>query len=206
MKKNIFVLFLMSFALFACDDESAYIPKPRAYHRIDLPPHEYQKFDVDFPYTFEYSKYAKIIPDTSFMAEYYWIEIVYPSMVATIHLSFKNIDLSQKKFEEYINDSYTLASKHNIKAYAIDEIIPNKQKPKYGVAFYELEGDVPSSFQYIITDSTKNFFRASLYVPTSLKNDSLAPVIAYVREDMKHILNTFAWKDIKNLKRGKVHK
>jgi gliding motility-associated lipoprotein GldD len=204
---NIKVLFclLFTFMLFACDDENAYIPKPRAFHRIELPPHEYIRYEGDYPYSFEFSKHAKMLKDTSFMAEHYWFEMIYPGLSASVHLTYKSIDRDEKKFEDYINDSHTLASKHNIKAYAIDEIIPNKQKPRYGTAFYEIEGDVPTSFQFVITDTTENFFRASLYVPTSLKNDSLAPVIRYVREDMMHLLNTFEWREIKNKKRGKIN-
>jgi gliding motility-associated lipoprotein GldD len=146
-----------------------------------------------------------MLKDTSFMAEHYWFEIIYPALTASVHISYKSIENDRKKFEDYINDSHTLATKHNIKAYAIDEIIPNTQKPRYGTAFYEIEGDVPTSFQFIITDTTENFFRASLYVPTSQKNDSLAPVIRYVREDMMKILNTFEWKSVKNKQKGKIH-
>jgi gliding motility-associated lipoprotein GldD len=53
---------------------------------------------------------------------------------------------------------------------------------------------VPSQFQFYVTDSTTHFLRAALYFRTALKNDSLAPVINYMKEDMLHMLETLEWK------------
>ena len=59
----------------------------------------------------------------------------------------------------------------------------------------ELEGEVPSQLQFFITDSTKNFLRGALYFRTSIKNDSLAPAIEYLKIDIIHLLNTLEWKE-----------
>ena len=40
----------------------------------------------------------------------------------------------------------------------------------------ELEGEVPTQFQFYTSDSTHHFFRGALYFNTAMKNDSLAPV------------------------------
>jgi gliding motility-associated lipoprotein GldD len=61
-----------------------------------------------------------------------------------------------------------------------------------------LSGEVPSQFQFYITDSTRHFLRGALYFPTATKNDSLAPIINYIKQDMIHLLNTTRWKEQQN--------
>ena len=59
---------------------------------------------------------------------------------------------------------------------------------------FELQGEVPSQFQFYTTDSTRHFFRGALYFRTATDNDSLAPVIEYVKTDMIRMLNTLKYK------------
>jgi gliding motility-associated lipoprotein GldD len=58
-----------------------------------------------------------------------------------------------------------------------------------------LEGEVPSQFQFTMTDSTRNFLRGALYFDTKVQNDSLQPAIEYVKKDMMRMINTLEWKD-----------
>jgi gliding motility-associated lipoprotein GldD len=58
----------------------------------------------------------------------------------------------------------------------------------------ELEGEVPSQFQFTVTDSTKNFMRGALYFNTKVANDSLLPAIDYMKKDIMHMINTLEWK------------
>ncbi|MEL7006811.1 MAG: hypothetical protein AAFN93_29405 [Bacteroidota bacterium] len=79
-----------------------------------------------------------------------------------------------------------------MKAYAIEEkILVLKSGNVASVT--ELEGEVPSQFQFHITDSTNHFLRGALYFKTASKNDSLAPAIEYIKADIVHMLNTLAW-------------
>jgi len=41
-----------------------------------------------------------------------------------------------------------------------------------------------------VTDSTTHFLRGALYFNTALKNDSLAPVIEYIKIDLAQLINT----------------
>ena len=93
-----------------------------------------------------------------------------------------------------MGDAYTLTSKHQIKAYAIDEVI-TRTRSGHTAVIAELEGDVPSQFQFTITDSTKNFLRGALYFNTKVQNDSLEPAIEYMKKEIMHLINTFEWKD-----------
>lgn len=182
-----------AFLLAACDDNS-YTPKPRAFNRIDLPDHAYLQLPDSLPYTFEYSKHARILPDSSWIAEPYWINIYYPELAANIQLTYKPVQGKDEKLREHFRDAIKLTSKHQIKAYSIEEGIMTTPSGKVAVV-NEIEGEVPSQFQFFTTDSTEHFLRGALYFQTSTQNDSLAPVIEYVKKDIVHMLNTLEWKD-----------
>ena len=80
-----------------------------------------------------------------------------------------------------------------MKAYAIDESIISLDNGSKATIM-ELSGEVPSPFQFHVTDSLNHFLRGALYFKTATKNDSLAPVINYVKKDILHMMNTLEWK------------
>jgi gliding motility-associated lipoprotein GldD len=51
-----------------------------------------------------------------------------------------------------------------------------------------------SPYQFYLTDSTRHFLRGSLYFDAIPNNDSLAPVIEYVKTDIQHLFETITWK------------
>lgn len=187
------ILLLITAAFFfSC--ESEYIPKPKGYNRIDLPEHSYQQLTAAHPYTFEYSSHAVILKDSSYIAEPHWIDIYYPEFKSNIQITYKPIKKASKSFDDLIGDSHKLASKHNVKAYSIDEGVIKTANGNTATIF-ELEGQVPSQFQFYVTDSTNHFMRGAVYFRTATKNDSLAPVIEYMKMDVMHLLNTLKWKE-----------
>ena len=190
--KNSTVIFSILIFLASCNKE--YVPKPIGYNRLELPEPSYHALPDSFPYTFEYSNHAQLLKDTSAINERYWVEIYYPTLKADIHITYKPINQSEKLLKEYFDDAYKLTSKHQIKAYAINEVITVTPSGKTAI-IAELEGDVPSQFQFTLTDSTKNFVRGALYFNTKVANDSLAPAIEYMKKDIMHLINTFEWKN-----------
>jgi gliding motility-associated lipoprotein GldD len=178
-------------SLLAC--QSDYSPKPLGYNRLNLPTPSYQAVPDSLPYSFEYSVHSKLLDDTSAISERFWIEIYYPEIKANVHITYKRIQ-SEKFLKEFLDDAYTLTSKHQIKAYAINEVISKTPTGKTAV-IAELEGEVPSQFQFTMTDSTKNFVRGALYFNTQVANDSLAPAIDYMKKDIMHMINTMEWKN-----------
>lgn len=195
---RLLVSFFIVFAVFlAFSCEKSYIPKPKGYNRIELPLAEYQALPDSFPFAFEYSKYARILPDSSWISERYWIDIHYPDLGSSIALSYKKINNSEDSLRQFLNTAYRLTSKHQIKAYAIDEYIFNTEKGKTAV-LANLSGEVPSQYQFFSTDSVAHFLRGALYFNTATKNDSLAPAINFVKEDIMHLLNTLEWHDERN--------
>ncbi|HET8861503.1 gliding motility lipoprotein GldD [Marivirga sp.] len=184
-------LFIIAFLLLmAC--ESDYYPKPTGFNRIDLPNHQYKALPDSFPFSFEYSTHAKILPDSSYIRERYWFALFYPDFVAEVHYSYKPLHNNRDSLRTNIDDSYKLTTKHQIKASSIQETIMLTPKGKK-VSIAELEGDVPSQFQFYTTDSTTHFLRGALYFRTATENDSLAPIIEYVKKDIIHSLNTLEW-------------
>lgn len=169
-----------------------YHPRPRGYNRIFLPEHIYRPMPDSLPYQFEYSVHANLLRDSSWVTERYWINLFYPYFDAAIQITYKPIKKSREISDEYLQDSYTLTSKHNIKAYSIEEkiLILNNGNT---ASITELEGEVPSQFQFHVTDSIDHFLRGVLYFKTSLKNDSLSPSIKFLKKDIIHLLNTLEW-------------
>jgi gliding motility-associated lipoprotein GldD len=189
----IFLLILVSFLVSCGNDQQNYVPRPKGFNRIDLPQQAYQQLTENHPYTFEYSKSAKILPDTFSTSGKDWIFIHYPRFQANIQLTYKDINNDPKRLQDYINDSFKLTGKHQVRASSIQSqklLTANHMT----AMLFKIEGDVPSPYQFYTTDSTKHFLRGAIYFSTATKNDSLAPVVDFIRKDMVHLLNTLRWR------------
>lgn len=185
------IAFVSVLFLSGCGD--AQMPKPRGYFRIDLPERNYRSFDSTFPYLFEYPVYARIVPDANATNEPYWINVDYPTFKGRIHLSYKEINGNLSRFTE---DAHELVMKHIPKASAIDEIRIDNQNANVHGLIYDIKGSGAASvYQFFLTDSTKHFVRGALYFSVLPNNDSLAPVIDFVKVDIQHMLETFRWKE-----------
>jgi len=188
--KGLFVVGLLVVALSSCQRD--FLPKPLGYNRLVLPEPAYHSLPDTLPYTFEYSQHAKLLRDTSWISERFWIEIYYPEIKANVHVTYKRLENKEKLLKELMNDAYTLVAKHQIKAYAIDEVIVKTLSGRTAIVA-ELDGEVASQMQFTITDSTQNFLRGALYFNTKVNNDSLRPAIKYMKKDIMHMINTFDW-------------
>jgi gliding motility-associated lipoprotein GldD len=184
-------LFLQILLLVSCTKE--FQPKPLGYNRLILPEPSYRNSPDSLPYQFSYSSHAILLDDTSWVSERYWIEVYYPELKANIHITYKKIK-DRKELRELVDDAFSLTAKHQIKANAIDEVVVTTPSGKK-VVIAEVSGEVPSQFQFTVTDSTKNFLRGAVYFFTKVHNDSLAPAIDYVKKDAMHLINSLRWKD-----------
>lgn len=183
-------LILLVFS-FSCTQD--YLPKPKGYNRIDLPKREFQNLESETPYTFEHSKNARIEADSFNLAEKSWINLNYAQLGGKVHLTYFPLDTKGKDIRLVVADAINLTAKHQIKAYGIEESVLLTPKGYTGVVA-ELSGEVPTQFQFFVTDSTDHFLRGALYFNTAMKNDSLAPVIEYIKVDMIHLINTLEFK------------
>jgi gliding motility-associated lipoprotein GldD len=189
--KKALLISLVIGGLFSCGPE--YTPKQKGYNRIEMPEHSYYTLADTFPYSFQVSELVTVEPHKSPYATKDWIDLKYYEYNAEIQITYIPIENAQM-FASLLEDAYTLTSKHQIKASAIDryQVITDKGE---SATLFELEGDVPSQFQFFVTDSTQHFLRGALYFRTATKNDSLAPVIEYIKEDALKLVNTLEWKD-----------
>ena len=109
---------------------------------------------------------------------------------ARIYFSYKEIN---NNFQEIAEDSRNFVYKHAFKA---DAIVENQYldsiKKVYGI-LYEIKGNTASSVQFLATDSTHHFLRGALYFNNHPNKDSLAPVISYISDDIRHIMETLRW-------------
>jgi gliding motility-associated lipoprotein GldD len=173
-----------------------YIPKPRGYFRIDFPEKVYCRFDTNFPFTFEYPVYSRIIRDSSSLAEPYWINIVYSSFHAQLHISYKKIS---GNLRNYLEDSRTLVNKHIPKANSISQReFTDPVNKVYGLVYNIRGSDAASTYQFYLTDSTTNFLRGALYFDLVPNNDSLSPVIEFLKADIERMISTFRWKNVRD--------
>ena len=183
--------FLIALIISSCSRD--YQPKPKGYNRLTLPPLEYQLSPDSLPYQFEYSKHARLLRDSSWFSERHWVEIYYPELKANIHITYKRLNNREDFLKELLDDSYNLTSKQQIKASGIDELITVTPSGKTAV-IAEITGEVPSQFQFTMTDSSRNFLRGALYFNTRVHNDSLAPAIDFMKKETLHFINTLQWK------------
>lgn len=188
---KVVVFLLLGILIASCSKD--YQPKPKGYNRIPLPDTTYRALPDSLPYQFQYSTAANLMKDTSWIREKHWVEIYYPTLKANIHITYKKLMNSEQLLKEFLNDAYVLTAKHQIKANAINETIVTTKQRKVAV-IAEIEGEVPSQFQFTMTDSTKNFLRGALYFNTKVQNDSLKPAIDFMKKEMMHIVNTLEWK------------
>lgn len=185
-------LCVCALAFAAC--EHHYMPKPRGYFRIDFPEKKYVMLDTIERYSFEYPVYAEITNDMNSPWERNWINVEFRSFRGTLFISHKD-EYVKDSLSVYLNDTYMMMSKHLSKANGVfDSLIYNPEKRVYGL-LYSIEGrGVASPVQFYLTDSTDNFVRGALYFNMIPNNDSLAPVIAFIRGDINHMIETFEWK------------
>lgn len=181
--------------LSSCNEE--YIPKPKAYPRIAFPERKYEEYNpTDCPYKFEKPTYAQVVNDTDFFGKTAtqpcWKDILLPDFNGTVNLTYKEIK-DKNDFDKLLNDAHNLSYKHTKKADYINEVLIQN---KYGVSgmLFDVGGDAASNVQFYLTDSTHHFIRGALYFNNTPNTDSMAPVIAFVKEDLRYILGSFQWK------------
>lgn len=189
-----YCLYLSCFLLFLCScGSSDYSPKPNGYFRIEFPEKEYQLFNSNKHFQFEYPKYANMYPDSSRDATKNWYNMAFPQYNARLHISYFPVK-SKQEFIILSEDSRKLAFKHTVKATGIDEgIIKNPENNVYGV-YYSITGNTASALQFYLTDSSKNYLRAALYFNEKPKQDSIQPIIDFIREDVDKMIRTLKWK------------
>lgn len=186
-----FVLFVLLGFFASCGND--YAPKPRGYFRIKFPEKSYHTYQGACPFRFDYPAYAKIEQDTTSNAKPCWMDIAFPTFNARLHLSYYPVT-SRKLLNELVEDARTFAFKHTVKATAIDEALIALPKENMHGILYTIEGNSASAAQFFLTDSTSHYLRGALYFHEKPRLDSIQPVVDFVREDIRVMINSMRWK------------
>ena len=182
--------------MFSCRQN--YTPKPHAYYRIDFPEKEYRMYDSICPFTFAYPVYGTITTEIRRIPEPCCFNIHFSQYKGTIYLTYKEID---SDFDLFIEDNWKMLFTIAQRADDVDEQKIDNLEAKVYSMIYDLSGNAASQVQFYVTDSVKNFLRGSLYFNTSKPNhDSLAPVVAFFREDIMVMMESLRWKEKEKVK------
>ena len=123
--------------------------------------------------------------------ERFWIDINYPELNASVYCSYKPVN---GNLIDLLEDTRRIVYKHSVKADGIGEKVFEKPEKNVHGILYDLKGNTASSVQFILTDSSRNFFRGALYFNNVPNKDSIAPMANYIREDIIRLMESFEWK------------
>ncbi|MBR4917745.1 MAG: hypothetical protein IKZ52_00820 [Bacteroidales bacterium] len=168
-------------------------PKPVAYFRIDLPEHNYRQVDTTLPFVFEQSEAAQLSirpqQDGS-----YWVDLDYPALNATFKITYLTVPRADSLRNKIIREE-KMVKFHYQKADDVEYSVIQDPDSRLWGQIYDIAGkEVATPLMFWMTDSTHQFLRTTLYFNFAPNNDSLEPVIQYLRDDALHFVNTFKWK------------
>lgn len=173
----------------ACSHPKDPFPRPKGWPRIDLPAHTYQKYDNNVcPFTFEYPAIGIIEKQKN---DSCWMDLYFKPFECRWHVTYRYIPGSGKTAMDHYEEYRKLVFKH------IQKVSQIKENPIAGPngsgTLFELFGTVGVPAQLLYTDST-HLVLASFYFDTAVRNDSLAPVIDFMKEDLRHMAESIVWK------------
>ena len=196
MKKALFCfLITMGLCVFfsACKPRPLPEPKPMGYFRIDLPNHQYRTLDTSLPFRYEQSVFANTTIEKQ-KDNTLWMTVSYPVLKASLRFTcfeVKNADSLRK----LMVSEDKMVKFHYQKADDVQySVIKDPEALLWGQTYEIFGKEVATPFQFWLTDSTHRFVRATLYFDETPNNDSLQPVIQYLKEDALHLINTFECK------------
>ncbi len=196
MKFRIVFLLVLVSVLWSCGDED-YVPKPKAYLRLEYPKATYSVQDLpSIPLSFELNNLVDAVKVKSLKSstESYGLNLDYHPLKATIFLTYKAIDGDEKNLNAFLRDAQKLTLEHTKKA---DEIpvypYQNADRKVYGV-LSEVKGNAASPAQFYVTDSVNHFLTGSLYFKAKPNYDSILPAANYLQKDIQRIMETVEWK------------
>jgi gliding motility-associated lipoprotein GldD len=187
------VLPFLAVACFSCGNDP--LPKPKAMLRLEYDTPKYSKIDVRLPFTFEKNELADQISTIKLdgVNNISGVNINYPNMKGTIYLTYKTVN--DTNLTSLLRDAQALTQKHTMKADAIESVLYENLKHNVFGMFYEVGGNAASQSQFYVTDSINHFLTGSLYFYATPNYDSILPAAAYLKNDIKHIMETVEWKE-----------
>lgn len=178
---------LVCAGLFSCRKD--YTPKPEAFFRIEPRQSKFTEFDAD---DFSLHIPADAVAKSEKRGNELWLTIRLPYYKASLYCTY--LSISKQGLRPALEDSHRLAFSHSVKASGISQEMFEVAGTKSGGIIYKIGGDVATPRQFFVTDSTRNFFRASLYFDGKPNADSVAPVVKFIDKDLDEMIKTLRWK------------
>ncbi|RMG16260.1 MAG: hypothetical protein D6730_25335 [Bacteroidetes bacterium] len=179
------------YLLQACGQQAEPYPRPLGFHRIDLPKEtQYQQFESSScPFTFEYPREGKVTRD---LPDSCWVDIQFPPYGCKWHITYRHVPTSGTSRSGHFEEQRRLIYNHIKKA---SEIKENAFRVRAGYGtMYEVYGNVGTPLYLFLSDSSDtHVLMSTFYFRTAMKNDSLAPVIEYMKGQMMHAMETLKW-------------
>lgn len=215
---NILLWFALAATLFAACGGGDYTPKPQAYLRIDMPEHRYWLVDSlcihpgdtltdgtdttiaitgsckTFPFTFEANECVELKEKDAPKGEQ-WVDLVYPQWRGVVFLTYKRLRNAADLRGQTDTSSRLLEKHYKLSSGVEEQGYEDPGNRVFGTVYYLKGSRVASTCQFWLTDSTHHFLRGALYLDRTPNNDSLAPVLRYMQEDIEHLVETLRWRN-----------
>jgi len=183
MKKFLFLL------LISCTTD--YSPKPKGYPYIEMPEASYTVFSESKNLSFEVSEAANVV-NMRDSDDVKWFDIEYKKYKASIFCTFFNAD--SKKILTLADETKRLAELHTAKGGKIEEAEYERVEDNVFGKLYLLGGNTASPVQFALTDNKSRFLRGALHFEYAVNRDSIAPVVDYIYQDIRVLMESVKWK------------
>lgn len=190
MNRDIMLWATLLLWLGACS-EPEQLPRRHGFHRIELPAETQQiRFESEAcPFTFSYPAGGRITRDRS---DSCWADINFPRYELKWHMTCRPVGGAKLSYAEMFEEHRRLIYKHAKKA--TDIRTGEFDIPAGRVIVHEVYGNVGAPAYYFVSDSNRqNVLTLTFYFQTALKNDSLAPVIDYMKAEVGRSLMSLQW-------------
>lgn len=162
-------------------------PKPKAQLALEYPVPQYTTIENNCYYLFD-SNHSAIFKSLSSCGA----TLIYPKLHATLFLTY--FDLEKASIDTLLLDFDKRLELFGKKTFQLDESTFENQKHKVIGSCVTLIGDSPSNLHFFGTDAQKHYLTGSLLFKTTPNYDSLAPAIAYIKNDVQRLLETLRWR------------
>lgn len=181
-----FILVLLGVLFVSCEEDVTV--KPAAKLRLEYPEPGYALTKTNCPFNFEKNALGtiKMKPNCG-------INIEYPRLNATLYVTYQGV--KGKNIDSLLYDAQKLTYEHDKKAQAIFEQPRIDSIHKVYGMFYAIDGNAATQSQFYVTDSIQHFVQGSLYFNAKPNYDSIYPAVMYLRNDIRHIMETISWEE-----------
>ena len=177
-------LSILAVLTFSCGGDA--LPKPQGFLSLEYPIPKYQPILNSCAYSFDKNSLGTVRYKKDCSAV-----IDYPLLDGSLFLTYRPVT---GNIDTLLKDAQKLTYEHVVKADdIIEEKYINKTQNAYGM-FYDVRGNAASQSQFYVTDSVSHFITGSIYFNVKPNYDSIYPAAAYLKNDIRHLMETINWK------------